>query len=199
VLSVEQEEALADLFQIRCATTIPSLSELTGHRIVVSVPTVKILPVNELTGAVAELADNEVAAVHQAFSGTVPGDALFALLSPAALNLTNLLSSDRPVLPHLDASDCEALTEVANNLINVCLGVVSELLHAQVVFALPRLYQESLSVLLHGLMIGEDDQHHGLVLTVDFSVSDSTIRSYLIVILDNVTTDRLFDTVRMLG
>jgi chemotaxis protein CheC len=199
VLSVEQEGALADLFKVRCEQMVPSIAELTGQPIAIDVPVAKIQLVEQLAGTLSELIGSDVAAVHQTFTGPAEGDVLFALIHQHALNLTNLLSVDRPLLPQLDVSDREAVTEVANSIINACMGGIGDLLHANLAFAVPILHLDSFGALLHVLMISEDELHYGVVITVDFLLRESTIRSYLIVILDNGTTDRLIDAIKALG
>jgi len=197
VFTMQQQDALAGLFMSRCEQIVPSLSELTGHTVLLEVPRIRLQPLAQLPDTLSELADNDVAAVHQVLAGPLASDALLVLNLRKAVALTNLLSADRPSLPKLDASDREALTEVANNLINACLGALSDLLHNPIAFAVPHLRLISLSGLLHSLAISEDDRHDGLVLTVDFLLRESTLRSYLIVVLDSVATNRLLEAVEL--
>jgi chemotaxis protein CheC len=199
VFTMQQQDARAGLFKSRCEQIVPSLSELTGHTVVLEVPRISLKPLERLPDILNELADNDVAAVHQVLAGPVASDALLVLNLRTAVALTNLLSADRPSLPKLDASDREALTEVANNLINACLGALSDLLHAAVAFAAPHLRLMSFAGLLHSLAISEDDSHDGLVLTVDFLLRERTLRSYLIVMLDSVATNRLLEAVEVVG
>jgi chemotaxis protein CheY-P-specific phosphatase CheC len=199
VFTTQQEDALVDLFKNRCGQVAPSLSALTGHSVVLAMPGLNLQPLDQVANVLNDLQGADVLAVHQILAGSVASDALLVLNLGTALVLTNLLSADRPSLPKLDASDREALTEVANNLINACLGALSDFLHDPIAAAVPHLRMDSFSGLLHSLAIREDELHDALILTVDFLLRESTLRSYLIVMLHSVTTTRLQEAVEAAG
>ncbi|MEI6260864.1 MAG: hypothetical protein WCR46_13295 [Deltaproteobacteria bacterium] len=72
ILSVEQNDALAELINIAFSRTAASLSDLTGHRVLLDVPDVTITPVDEISRHLTHLVKGEVASVHQIFSGRSP-------------------------------------------------------------------------------------------------------------------------------
>src|SRR5690349_18384962 len=146
-LTEQQRDALSELINIAFSRTAASLSELTGHRVLLDVPKVAISPINELSAALAEFLPAEVATVHQVFSGPVTGDALLLLNYDGAVTLTDLLTAERVKSDRLNVSAREVLTEVGNILLNACLGMFGNLLQVHVSFSVPRLHLETLDAL----------------------------------------------------
>lgn len=199
MFTLQQKDALVGMFKSRCEQVVPFLSGLTGHNVLLQVPAINLQPSNQLPDLLTELTGHDIAAVHQFLAGPVVSDALFVLNQRTALVLTNLLAADRPSLPKLDASDREALTEVANNLINACLGALGDLLHDPIASAIPHLRLDSFSGMIHSFAVGEDEMRDDLVLTIDFLLRENSLRGYLIVMLNRVATNRLLEAVELMG
>jgi chemotaxis protein CheC len=190
-LTEHQKDALSELINIAFSRTAASLSELTGHRVLLDVPRVAIYPIDELSERLAEFLPAEIATVHQVFSGAVTGDALLLLSHDGAVILTDLLT-DQPEGPHkLNASDREVLTEVGNILLNACLGMFGNLLQVHVTFSVPRLHLETLDALLTSLVIGREGLRYALVVYTSFRMRESTVSGYLVIALNVASLDRL--------
>ena len=116
-LSPAQEDALKELLNIGFGRAASALSQLTGHRVLLEVPAVSIHPLTELKNALGAVVTDEIASVHQIFSGSVAGDALLILNHQAAGILKQLLTDEPPLPLHVDASAREVLTEVGNILL----------------------------------------------------------------------------------
>jgi chemotaxis protein CheC len=190
-LTERQNDALTELINIGFARTAASLSDLTGQRVMLDVPQVRIHPINELPATLAGFVDGEVATVHQIFTGPVAGDALLLLDSGGAVVLANLLTNEQAPAPRLDASAREVLTEVGNILLNACLGVFGNLLQVQVSFSIPRLHLESLNSVLTSLIIGKEELRYALVVYTSFQMRASEVTGYLIIVLGVASLDRL--------
>src|SRR5262249_47331281 len=133
-----QKDALSELINIAFARTAASLSELTGHRVILDLPKVAIHPINELSATLAAFLPAEATTVHQVLSGPVMGDALLLLNYDGAITLTDLLT-DEPVRSEgLNESAREVLTEVANIIMHACLGMFGNFLQVNVSFSVPR-------------------------------------------------------------
>ncbi|HZM91341.1 MAG TPA: chemotaxis protein CheC [Blastocatellia bacterium] len=190
-LTENQKDALSELINIAFSRTAASLSELTGHRVLLEVPKVAIHPIDELSNALAEFLPAEIATVHQVFSGAVTGDALMLLSYEGAVMLTDLLTDGVGTPNRLDASDREVLTEVGNILLNACLGMFGNLLQVHVTFSVPRLHLETLDALLKSLVIGKEGLRYALVVYTSFRMRDSAVRGYLVIALNVASLDRL--------
>src|SRR5437868_6806247 len=162
-LTEQQKDALSELINIAFSRTAASLSELTGHRVLLDVPKVAIFPVGELSSALAEFLPAEVATVHQVFSGPVAGDALLLLNYDGAVTLADLLTDERMKSQRLNASAREVLTEVGNILLNACLGMFGNLLQVHVSFSVPRLHLETLDALLRSMKVESEELRYALV------------------------------------
>lgn len=190
-LTDTQKDALSELINIAFSRTAASLSELTGHRVLLDVPRVAIYPIDELSVALAEFLPAEIATVHQVFTGAVTGDALLLLSYDGAVMLTELLTDETERGKRLNSSDREVLTEVGNILLNACLGMFGNLLQVHITFAVPRLHLETLDALLRSLVIGKEGLRYALVVYTSFRMRDSAVSGYLVIALNVASLDRL--------
>jgi chemotaxis protein CheC len=194
-LNERQKDALTELINIAFSRTAASLSELTGHRVVLDVPNVEIYPVSELTARLAGFLPAELASVHQVFTGTLTGDALLLLNYEGAVMLANLLTDDALFSQRLNKSAREVLTEVGNILLNACLGVFGNMLEVRVSFSVPRLHLETLGSLVKSLIIDKEELRYALVIYTAFRLRDSSISGFLVIALSVVSLDRLIQEI----
>ena len=194
-LTEVQEDALIELLNIGFGRAASSLSQLTGHRVLLEVPHVTIHPVEELSESLERVIRTEVASVHQIFSGAVAGDALLILDQIGASMLKELLTNE-PALPlSIDASAREVITEVGNILLNACLGTFGNLLKVQVTFSVPQLNLESLGAILESLRVNHQGVNYALVVHAGFKLRDAEVRGYLVIVLSVASLDRLIRAV----
>src|SRR6266446_6195360 len=195
LLTERQRDALAELINIAFARTAASLSELSGHRVLLNAPGVEVLAIDELSLFLANSIKEEVVSVHQIFSGPVAGDALLMLNYEGAVTLADLLCEYPARSQKLDASAREALTEVGNILLNACLGVFGNLLQVHVSFSMPRLHLESLDKLLRSITIGTEDLRYAVVVSTAFRIRESAVSGYLAIVLGVSSLDRLLRSI----
>lgn len=195
ILSAEQNDALTELINIAFSRTAASLSDLTGHRVLLDVPEVTITPVGELSGHLSRFVHGEVASVHQIFSGPVSGDALLLLNLEGASMLVELLTDSHRQAGRMDASSREVLTEVGNILLNACLGMFGNLLKVHVSFSVPRLHLEDLDSMLDSLVVGMDEIRYALMVYTNFRLKDSAVTGYLVIVLGVASLDNLIHAV----
>jgi len=194
-LSVGQQDALIELINIGFGRAAASLSKLTGHRVQLEVPQIAMCPIEELSEHLRPLVHNEVATVHQIFSGPVAGDALLVLDQPSAAILKELLTNE-PALPlDIDASAREVLTEIGNVLLNACLGTFGNLLKIQVSFSVPHLTLEKLDSVIGSVAIGHQGLRYALIVHAAFRLKNSSLTGYLVIVLGVASIDRLIRAV----
>jgi len=194
-LTAVQRDALVELLNIGFGRAAASLSELTGHRVLLDVPHVSIHPIQDLAVALRSLVDDNVATVHQIFSGPVGGDALLVLDYAAAGMLKELLTNE-PSLPlPIDASGREVLTEVGNILLNACLGTFGNILQVQVSFSVPHLNLDTLHAVMQSLLVNREGLRYALVVHAGFRLRDAEVTGYLIIVLSVASLDRLIRAV----
>src|SRR5262245_21090722 len=195
LLTERQRDALAELINIAFARTAASLSELSGHRVLLDAPGVEVIGIDQLPAAIGTFIKEEIVSVHQIFTGPVAGDALLMLNYEGAVTLTDLLCEYSASSHKLDESAREALTEVGNILLNACLGVFGNLLHVQVSFSMPRLHLESLDRLLRSITIGTEELRYAVVVSAAFSIKESHVSGYLAIVLGVSSLDRLLKAI----
>jgi len=194
-LTAVQEDALIELLNIGFGRAAASLSQLTGHRVLLEVPQVTIHPIDEVSESLERMIRTDVASVHQIFSGPVGGDALLILDQLGASMLKELLTNE-PALPlSIDASAREVLTEVGNILLNACLGTFGNLLKVQVTFSVPQLSLESLGAILETLRVNQEGMKYALVVQAGFKLRDNEVRGFLVIVLSVASLDRLLRAV----
>src|SRR5690349_9078385 len=135
LLTEKQTDAMAELINIGFARTAASLSDLSHQRVLLDAPMVTVTAIEQLPEAVGAFIQDEVATVHQIFSGPVAGDALLILNYEGAVMLTDLLCAQQSSSRRLDESSREALTEIGNILLNACLGMFGNMLQVHVSFS----------------------------------------------------------------
>lgn len=194
-LTVAQEDALKELLNIGFGRAAASLSQLTGQRVLLDVPAVSIHALPELKRALAAVVKDEVASVHQIFSGPVAGDALLILSHQAAGVLKQLLTDDPPLPLQVDASAREVLTEVGNILLNACLGTFGNLLDVHVSFSIPHLDLDTLQGVLESLLVNREGMRYGLLVHAGFRLRDTEVTGYLVIVLSVASLDRLIKAV----
>lgn len=194
-LTQTQRDALIELLNIGFGRAAASLSELTGHRVLLEVPQVSVHAIDELNNALRVVLDDPVASVHQIFSGPVGGDALLILNYSAAGMLKELLTNEAPLPLPIDASAREVLTEVGNILLNACLGTFGNILKVQVSFSVPHLNLDTLHEVMRSLLVNREGLRYAMVVHAGFKLRDAEVKGYLVIVLSVASLDRLIRAV----
>ena len=191
-LTSVQQDALVELINIGFGRAAASLSKLTGHRVQLQVPEIAMCPIEQMATHLRPLLQNEeVASVHQIFSGPVEGDALLVLDQNSAAILKELLTNE-PALPlEIDRSAREVLTEIGNILLNACLGTFGNLLKVQVSFSVPHLALETLEGIVGSIAVGRQGLRYALIVHAAFRLRDSSLTGYLVIVLGVASIERL--------
>jgi chemotaxis protein CheC len=191
-LTSVQQDALVELINIGFGRAAASLSKLTGHRVQLQVPEITMCPIEQMASHLRPLVQNEeLASVHQIFSGPVEGDALLVLDQNSAGILKELLTNE-PALPlEIDRSAREVLTEIGNILLNACLGTFGNLLKVQVSFSVPHLSLETLEGIVGSIAVGRQGLRYALIVHAAFRLRDSSLTGYLVIVLGVASIERL--------
>jgi chemotaxis protein CheC len=192
-LTAVQEDALVELINIGFGRAGSALSKLTGHRVQLEVPQVAMCPINEMADRLRPLLGDELATVHQIFSGPVDGDALLVLDQHSAAILKELLT-DEPALPlNIDRSAREVVTEIGNILLNACLGTFGNLLKVQVSFSVPHLTLDTLESVVGSITVDREGLRYALIVHSSFRLRNSSLTGYLVIVLGVASLERLID------
>ena len=190
-LTTVQEDALMELINIGFGRAAAALSKLTGHRVQLEVPQVAMCPIDEMADRLRPMLANDLATVHQIFSGPVDGDALLVLDQNSAAILKELLTS-QPALPlEIDRSAREVVTEIGNILLNACLGTFGNLLKVQVSFSVPHLTLDTLDSVVRSIAVDREGLRYALIVHSSFRLRNSSLTGYLVIVLGVASIERL--------
>jgi chemotaxis protein CheC len=190
-LTTAQQDALVELINIGFGRAAAALSKLTGHRVQLEVPQVVMCPIDEMADRLRPMLANEIATVHQIFSGPVNGDALLVLDQHSAAILKELLT-DEPALPlEIDRSAREVVTEIGNIVLNACLGTFGNLLKVQVSFSVPHLTLDTLESVVGSVAVERQGLRYALIIHSSFRLRNSSLTGYLVIVLGVASIERL--------
>jgi chemotaxis protein CheC len=194
-LSDRQSDALTELVNIASGLTAAKLSEISGHRVLIELPSVAIHPMDALANELRSFVTGDVATVHQVFTGPVAGDAILFLTYDGAVNLANLVADGRVRSQNLESDGQEVLTEVGNMLLSSCLGVFGNLLEVRVTFSLPWLRLESLERFVASLSVGGNELRYAVVITASFRLFAQGVDGRIVIALGVASLERLIQAV----
>lgn len=195
ILQPAERDALTELFNIGLHRAAASLSELTSQRIIVELPQLWILPLDQIQSRLAELVDGDLATVHQIFSGPVGGDAVLLLEYDKAALLANLMTGGEVALGgRIDQSAREVLAEVGNIVLSACLSAFGDMLQVAVSFSVPRMHIESLEGMLRSIQIGSDEVQYVMLAATRFRLSELEIGGFLVVAVGVTSLSRISQT-----
>ena len=190
-LTTAQQDALIELINIGFGRAAAALSKLTGHRVQLEVPQVVMCPIEEMADRLRPMLADDIATVHQIFSGPVNGDALLVLDQHSAAILKELLT-DEPALPlEIDRSAREVVTEIGNIVLNACLGTFGNLLKVQVSFSVPHLTLDTLESVVGSVAIERQGLRYALIIHSSFRLRNSSLTGYLVIVLGVASIERL--------
>jgi chemotaxis protein CheC len=195
ILTDRQKDALGEFINIAFSRTASSLSEITGQRVLLDVPTVEIYPIHEVATNLARFLPGEVASIHQPFDGAISGDAFLILNYEGAVRLTDLLTDGNTPQTQLDESSREVLTEVGNILLNACLGMFGNVLRVKVNFSVPGLHLESVEQLIDTLQNERDGLQYAIIVYTSFRIRETAVTGYLVLVLSIVSLSRLVEEI----
>ena len=195
ILTDRQTDALGEFINIAFSRTASSLSEITGHRVLLDVPKVDVFPIEEVAPNLARFLPGEVASIHQPFDGAIAGDAFLILNYAGAVRLADLLTDGNTPQVQLDESSREVLTEVGNILLNACLGMFGNVLRVKVNFSVPALHLESLQELMDSLQKEHDNLQYAIIVYTSFRIRETAVTGYLVLVLSIVSLSRLISEI----
>ena len=195
ILTDKQTDALGEFINIAFSRTASSLSEITGHRVLLDLPQVEVYPIAEVAPNLARFLPGEVASIHQPFDGAIAGDAFLILNYDGAVRLADLLTDGGTPQVQLDESSREVLTEVGNILLNACLGMFGNVLRVRVNFSVPALHLESLTELMDSLTDEKDNLQYAIIVYTSFRIRETAVTGYLVLVLSIVSLTRLIEEI----
>jgi chemotaxis protein CheC len=177
-----ERDALTELVNIGVSRAAVSLRKMAGKQVLLSVPSVEIVPQDTAAALIGQRESADLVAVRLEFVGSFSGQALLVFPEDKSLELVRVLVSDHADAAEVASLKDEALVETGNVILNGCLGTIANLLKQSLQMSLPSVIYGDGKVLFN-VVKGEKA---GLVLFlyINFSVEDRNIRGYIAMIMD---------------
>jgi chemotaxis protein CheC len=198
-LTDSQKDAITELINIGFSKSAASLSELTGYRILLGAPEVRVMPIDELSNELSNILVDKIVTVHQIFKGPISGDAMLILNHNDSKKLVNLLLDGKNEENLTTSSIRDVLSEVGNILLNSCLGMFGNILNIRITFTVPQLQLETLDNLIRTITIDNMEISYALMVSMEFQLRDKSINSYLVLVLGITSLEQLLIEIEKLG
>ncbi|HEB79810.1 MAG TPA: chemotaxis protein CheC, partial [Rhodospirillales bacterium] len=194
-LSEMQSGAINELMNISIGRAASSLNQLVNEEILLTAPRVLFIKRVEASKKINSLSLNGSCAVFQAFSGPFAGDALLIFPENKSVELVRAIIGEVAPLETLTELEHDALTEVANIVLNASLGSLANLLEIEISCSLPEYVKgngESIFMLKTG---SRENVGMAMFMEVDFVLKQRKINGYVVFVLDVDTTQKFLDLI----
>ena len=176
-------DALTELVNIGVSRAASSLRKMVGVQVLLSVPSIEIVPRDVAAQLIGGREDSQLVAVHQDFEGAFSGQALLIFPEQSSLELVRGVTGGELAEEELADMEEEALAETGNIILNGCLATMANLLQRSLTMSLPEVVRgsgpdlfQARGELSSGSMV--------LFLYINFSVQDRDIRGYIAMLMD---------------
>jgi chemotaxis protein CheC len=182
-LSEIERDALTELVNIGVSRAAASLRKMVGGEVLLSVPSVEVIPHATAAILIAEREGGELVAVRQDFAGAFRGRALLIFPQANGLELVRAVVGEDIPPEDVDEMEREALAETGNIILNGCLATMANMLRRSLTMSLPQVLRGDGRTLLD---YPQQTAEEGLVLFlyINFSVRDRSIRGYIAMVMD---------------
>ena len=183
VLDGLERDALTELVNIGVSRAAASLRKMVGAQVMLSVPAVEVVSLQDAATLLGERESSELVAVRQAFQGAFRGQALVIFPQANSLELVRAVVGGELSAEELAALEHEALAETGNIILNGCMASIANMLQRPLTLSLPEVLRGDGAALFQGdARPGED----GLVLFlyIDFSIRTHDIHGYIAMLMD---------------
>jgi chemotaxis protein CheC len=188
-------DAFRELINIGIGRSAGLINKITRSHVTLSVPDVKIIPVDKLDEVIYGGSEGEeFAAVSLDYSGSFSGRTAVVFPHDSGAKLAMAVTGESEGSPELDGLKVEALKEVGNILVSGVMGSISNVLNSSLSYSIP-VYSESE---IRGL-IKNYEKFNGEFIIIgqaNFSVRDLEISGNIIMILEMGSLEHLLGCVR---
>ncbi len=180
--SRDEEETIIELMNIGVGRAAAALSRLAHDEVLLSVPKVDFVSIDQAQAAFNQLLPKALAGVVQSFEGFINGRAALVFPEERSLELVKAVVGDELSASEISELEQDTLAELGNILLNSCLATLGNLLHRDIRTSLPETYSGTYQRMLDAL----HQQPHSMIMLVhiDFSLSSRALQGYLVFIID---------------
>ena len=198
-LSELERDAIAELANVGAGKAAVSLSEITSREVVMSIPEVELLRLNDIHDLLAENNDDHVVVIEETLSGLMSGKAIALFPESKSLAIVKYMLSDNISLREISDLEKEVMLEVGNIILNACVGVFANLLNQEVKTSMPVHHAGESGKLLKILVpdTKADEDQAFLLLRVYFQIEGEEVSGYLMFVLNHGTIQAIKKSVQI--
>lgn len=185
-----QMDALKEFINIGVGRAAAALNELVRLRVVLEVPSIRILSPFQFKREMSDLGDRNMAAVKIGFYGPFSGSAALVISPASASKLVGVLAG-KATGP--GAVDQETLREVGNIVVNGVLGSLGNILRQQISYSLPAYAEVTIKNLFFSEKIGNETVF--LLVRTRFAVQEIEVEGNIILLFTVGAFDTLLDAI----
>lgn len=198
-LTDKQKDAISEVINISFSRAAKSLNELTDRRVIISVPRIELVKVNDLSKTLENYIEKEITTIHQVFNGFVEGDALLIFDKESSKNLTKMLLNEEILFDDLTESMREVIIEIGNIVLSACLSMFGNLLKVQLKFSVPKLTIDALTEMIETFEFEKSEIKYALVIFMEFSLENTEIKGFLVLIMGVTSLEKFIAEIDKLG
>jgi chemotaxis protein CheC len=188
-LTEDQQDILAEVFNLGMGKSISALSHLSGEgrEIQFDLPKMQVVEVEEFIKRFES--SDEKSFVVQHYTGDVSGSAIMFYPGSKNSKLASLLVGSDLALEEMNKLESDALVEIGNIFINAALSCLADFLDVEIHTQIPELlFQDSITTdLLNGNVAIE--------IVANFRIDHLDINGDVAFVINNNTFDKLIETI----
>jgi chemotaxis protein CheC len=190
-----ERDALGELVNLGVSRAASSLRVMVGQELLLSVPSVAIVPRHCAASMIGGSETARLVAVRQDFEGDFGGRALLIFPETKSLELVRAITGGELSLEDIVALEHEALAETGNIILNNCLATIANMLQRTLHVSLPEVLRGDGTELFSATAAaGADDVV--LVLYINFTINHRDITGYIAMLMDLPALRALRDLLR---
>ncbi len=186
-------DILRELINIGIGRAAGTLNELTRARVILEVPVVELIRMEELGYHAASFNDSPSSAVSINFNGYISGSTALVFNTAGAAALVYAITGEEFEKPELDVMMEETLKEVGNICINGVLGSIGNILHERIIYTPPRYDEGTVLSLFKKSLI--DGQMLVIIVNTRFLVSEIDVDGYIMMLLSFSSFEKILSKI----
>ncbi len=185
----DQRDALQEITNIAMGQAGSSLAQLLDVFVILSVPRVRIVGVEDVPSAVSEMVDDpeEITAVRQAFYNKLRGETMVVFGRKGCSDLADLMGHEEV---QSSEDEEELLLDVTNILVGAVLNGLGEQIEVEFGFSPPAIMATNTPI--EKVLISDElGWSHALLIEVNFSLEERGFKCYLIMLMPEESIDMM--------
>ncbi|TAJ45197.1 chemotaxis protein CheC [Methanofollis fontis] len=192
-LNNEDLDAIRELVNIGVGRAAAMLNEITCSHIILHVPTLQVIRIDELDAACGLPVEGTAATVKIDFKGFFTGTTALIFPPESAAALVMAITGENGDQPELDAIRIETLTEVGNIFINGVMGSIGNVLGQQITYTPPLYVEDSIAQIVWNARFHADERV--LLANTRFFVEDINVEGIIAMILEIGSLETLLEKI----